>query len=84
MRYRAWHRGTREMDFIFGAFVDQHLSAMDNAAMTLFEALMDIDDQTLYRWISGTLPVPKEFDTEIMAQLKALRFTEDDFGQATR
>lgn len=77
--FQAWHRGTREMDFIFGGYVDTHIETMDNEALDLFEALMEVDDQTLYRWISGALDVPAEFATDIMASLQKMRFTQRDF-----
>ena len=31
LRYRAWHRGTREMDLILGPFADAHVERMDDA-----------------------------------------------------
>jgi len=27
--FQAWHRGTREMDFIFGDYSDNHTATMD-------------------------------------------------------
>lgn len=77
--FQAWHRGTREMDFIFGGYADTHLDTMDNETLDQFEALMEVDDQTLYRWISGALDVPAEFATDIMATLQKMRFTQRDF-----
>ena len=36
-RYRAWHRGTREADYMIGGFFDAHHSAWDDAALAWFE-----------------------------------------------
>jgi antitoxin CptB len=53
LRYRAWHRGTREMDLILGTFADRHLEAMGAGELAAFEALLDAPDPDLYRWIVG-------------------------------
>ena len=29
LRFRSWHRGTKEMDLLMGSFADAHLSAFD-------------------------------------------------------
>ncbi|HEX6101764.1 MAG TPA: succinate dehydrogenase assembly factor 2, partial [Alphaproteobacteria bacterium] len=33
LRFRAWHRGTRETDLLFGGFADAHLAALDEAQL---------------------------------------------------
>ncbi len=53
LRYRAWHRGTREMDFLMGSFADAVLDRLDPAELDDFERLIDISDDELYRWKSG-------------------------------
>lgn len=78
--FQAWHRGTREMDFIFGGYVDAHLANMDTRALDQLEALMEVDDQTLFRWISGVMDVPEDFKTDIMATLQKTQFTQRDFA----
>ena len=36
--FRAWHRGTREMDLIMGRFADAELARLDASALDIFEA----------------------------------------------
>ncbi len=40
LRYRAWHRGTREMDLILGPFADAHAERMDDRELDRLEGLM--------------------------------------------
>jgi antitoxin CptB len=56
--FRAWHRGTREMDLIMGSYADRHVPEMDEAGLDLFEALLHIPDPDVYDWIIGRASVP--------------------------
>lgn len=58
LRYRAWHRGTKEMDLLLGRFADAQLAAMTPTQLDAFEALLCESDPDLYDWISGRVPVP--------------------------
>ena len=71
LRFRAWHRGTKEMDLILGSFVDANLPALDAAELDFLEALMEEPEQDAYAWITGKQPVPAGFDTPLMARLQA-------------
>ena len=56
--FRAWHRGTREMDLLFGRFAEQALPYWDEAGLDLFEDLLDENDPDVYDWVSGRMPLP--------------------------
>jgi antitoxin CptB len=45
--FRAWHRGTREMDLLLGRFADTHIAGLDEDDLALFEALMEVPDGDL-------------------------------------
>ncbi|WP_139839668.1 succinate dehydrogenase assembly factor 2 [Oceanibacterium hippocampi] len=68
--YRATHTGMKETDLMLGRFSRRYLSEMDHHLLDLLEALMDAGDPNIYAWISGRVPVPPEYDTELMARLK--------------
>jgi antitoxin CptB len=68
--YRAWHRGTREMDLIMGRFADAVISELTEADIDAFETLSEVPDPDLYAWLSGGRPVPAEYD---LALLRGLR-----------
>lgn len=55
--YRAWRRGTRELDLLLGPFasawLDPARSAPSETELRLFEAFLDEKDTDIYRWIMG-------------------------------
>ena len=69
--YRAWHRGTREMDLIMGRFADVEIGTLTEAELDVFERLSALPDPELYAWITGKRPVAPEHDTEIFRRLRA-------------
>ena len=54
VRFRAWHRGMREVDLLLGRFADAHLAELGSAELTAFEALLDVPDQDVLAWLTGT------------------------------
>jgi antitoxin CptB len=73
LRYRAWHRGTREMDLVLGPFADAHLEEYGTAELDRLETLMDEEDTDLLKWVMGQEPVPATADAELLATLIAYR-----------
>lgn len=74
MKFRAWHRGTREADYMIGGFFDRFHAAWGEAEMAWFEALLDEDDVDVMAWALGTLPVPERFAGEMMALMQRLDY----------
>ena len=70
LRYRAWHRGIREMDLLMGRFVDAELDALSTAEISGLEALLDIPDPELFAWLTEQAPVPADQDTPLFRRLK--------------
>lgn len=64
--FRAWHRGTREMDLLLGRFVDSRLPEMDEAELTEMEALIELPDHDLFLWVTGEAAIPADFDTPLV------------------
>ena len=71
LRFRAWHRGMREMDLLFGRFADANIAALPVAELDQLEALMDLPDQDVFRWLTGEATTPQAFATPLMARLRA-------------
>ena len=69
--FRAWRRGVREMDLIVGRFADAHIERFDEAGLDDFERLMEAPNAELYGWVVGTGDVPAQYDTAVLASLKA-------------
>ena len=60
-RFRAWHRGTREADYMIGGYFDRHCASWDEAGLAWFEALLDEEDVAIMAWAIGTEPLPKRY-----------------------
>jgi antitoxin CptB len=76
LKFRAWHRGTREADYMIGCFFDAHHTGWDAAAMDWFEALLDEDDVEIMAWALGTQAVPARYSGPLMEALRKLDFVE--------
>jgi antitoxin CptB len=62
LRYRAWHRGTKEMDLILGPFADANVDAYGQAELDRLEALMDEEDPPLLKWVMRQEEPPANVD----------------------
>lgn len=73
LRYRAWHRGTREMDLVLGPYVDRHVDGLDPERLARLETLMAEEDTDLLAWVLGQTAIPAEIDAALVAELTAFR-----------
>jgi antitoxin CptB len=78
LRYRSWHRGTREMDLLMGSFADAHIATFAPDQLAIYEAKLELSDPDLYNWITGAEPVPSDQDNDVMRLLCAHRFAKQD------
>ena len=67
--YRSRHRGTKELDLYIGSFAEQHLSAMTEAQLDQFEALLEVPEPVLYDWVTGHDTPPAEHDNDVTRML---------------
>ena len=74
LRFRAWHRGTQEADLLIGGFFDRYVESWNAAQIEWFERLMQEQDVDIMAWAIGTLPVPVEWQGEMMTQLQRLDY----------
>ena len=74
LHFRAWHRGTREADYMMGGFFDAKSPAWSDAEVLWFERLLEEDDVDILAWAIGTQPVPDAFEGPLMDQLKKLDY----------
>ena len=70
---RAWRRGTRELDIIFGLFANAEIDTMSDADLSEFELLLDSEDPNVQKWFMGQAAVLPEFDTMLFARINAFR-----------
>ena len=74
LRFRAWHRGTKEADLLVGGFFDRYCGAWNDEHIGWFEALMDEQDVDIMAWAIGSAPVPERWQGEMMNQLKRVDY----------
>jgi antitoxin CptB len=56
--FRSWHRGTREIDLMLGAFADAHIPQFDAAQCAAYERFLKNSDPDIFNWITGQEPIP--------------------------
>lgn len=69
--FRAWHRGTREMDLLLGRFADAYIEALSEADLAHLEALMEVPDRDLFAWVTGREAVAANYETPLYGALVA-------------
>jgi antitoxin CptB len=74
LRYRAWHRGTREADLMVGGFFDRDSADWDDAEIGWFEALIEEQDVDIMGWAMDRQPVPERLQGEMMSRLRKLDY----------
>ena len=75
-KFRAWHRGTREADYMIGGFFDRYHARWAEADITWFESLLEEDDVDVMAWALGTLPIPDRFAGEQMDAMRKLDYVD--------
>jgi len=73
-KFRAWHRGTREADYMIGGFFDRYHASWTEAELVWFETLLEEDDVDIMAWALGTQSVPAEFEGAQMAAFRKLDY----------
>lgn len=74
LRFRAWHRGTKEADLLIGGFFDRHHDTWSEDEIDWFELLLEEQDVDIMAWAIGTQAVPGRWAGELMDRLKKLDY----------
>ncbi|MGZ3173355.1 MAG: FAD assembly factor SdhE [Croceibacterium sp.] len=73
-RFRAWHRGTREADYMIGGFFDARHSGWAEPDLEWFEALLEEDDVDIMAWALDSAEVPEKYAGPLMLALQRLDY----------
>ena len=76
LRFRAWHRGTREMDYICGCFFDRFHGRWSEAQFAWFETLLGEEDPDVIGWAMGTQAVPPHLAGPQMVAFQRLDYVD--------
>jgi antitoxin CptB len=71
--FRSWHRGTRELDLIFGTFADAAIETLDEGELDDYERLLNLPDTDLMDWMLTGKPVPADIDNALIRRILAFR-----------
>src|SRR3546814_18907213 len=73
LKFRAWHRGTREADYMIGGFFDRYSRAWGEAELAWYEAVVEEDDVDIMGWALGPDQPPAPLDRpEMTAAMRRL------------
>ncbi len=71
LKYRSWHRGTKEMDLLLGPFADACLDGFEAPQLAEYEALLEQPEPDLYEWIMGRASPPSSARSSVLDRLIA-------------
>lgn len=61
LRFRSWHRGTKELDLILGPFADARIDEFGADELAAYAELLQEPDPDLYDWVTEKRPPPRDF-----------------------
>lgn len=76
IKFRAWHRGTREADYMIGCFFDRFHHQWGEEELVWFEDLIEEEDVEIMGWALGTMPVPERYAGPLIDQMRKLDYVE--------
>ena len=74
LRFRSWHRGTREADYMVGGFFDQFSDGWSDDEIGWYEMLMDEQDVDIIAWAIGTTVPPANIAGSMMTAMQRLDY----------
>jgi antitoxin CptB len=75
--FRAWHRGTREMDLVMGRFADMAVPDMTADDLADFAGVLEREDPDLWDYVTEKTPLPANADTPMLRRLVAFCQNQD-------
>lgn len=74
LKFRAWHRGIKELDLIFGNFIEAFGADFSHDDCAWFESLFEEQDHEILGWVTKGIDVPERFQGAMMDRLQELDF----------
>jgi antitoxin CptB len=76
LHYRAWHRGTREADYVVGGYFDRYHAGWGADEISWFEELIEEQDVDILAWAMGTANAPPRWQGPLLEALKRLDYID--------
>lgn len=74
LKFRAWHRGTREADTLVGSFFDAGSASWTSTELLWFESFLEEQDVDIVSWAFRSAPVPDRLAGPMMDAFQRLDF----------
>ncbi|MHA6722669.1 FAD assembly factor SdhE [Sphingomonas sp. RS2018] len=74
LRFRSWHRGTKEADLMIGGYFDAASAGWSDDEIAWFEAFLEEQDVDIMAWAMGTQAVPERWQGPVLAAMTKLDF----------
>ena len=74
LRFRSWHRGTKEADMMIGGFFDTHAASWSAAELDWFEAFLEEQDVDIMGWAIGSIACPARWDSPMMQAMRSIDY----------
>ena len=58
------------MDILLGSFVEKYIKLFNEGELQMLEAILELDDNDIYRYALDKVAIPKEIDNRVMHLLK--------------
>jgi antitoxin CptB len=71
LRWRC-RRGMRELDQLFGRYLDRRWAQASESERAVFLQLLDCEDDKLWRWFMGYEACPDAANAALIADIRAL------------
>ena len=55
-------RGSKELDLIFGRFIESNLEELDDPLLRQFEEFLELNESDLYDYFFGNIVPPRKFE----------------------
>ena len=76
LSFRAWHRGTREADYLMGGLFDRFGASWSEEELAWFERLIDEQDVDIIAWAFGQAEPPPHIAGPMVAVLRRLDYID--------
>ncbi|GMM93872.1 hypothetical protein MTsN3n11_21740 [Qipengyuania sp. MTN3-11] len=75
-KFRAWHRGTREADYVFGGFFDRYHAEWNREDLAWFEALLEEEDVDVLAWAMQAREAPPHIAGPQLERMRQLDYVD--------
>ncbi len=74
LRFRSWHRGTKEADMMVGGFYDRYSDEWSDEEISWYERLIDEEDVDIMAWAIGSKAPPEHASGAMMTAMQRLDY----------